>query len=339
MEEYTDTFDAQELRRARRSFSTLGFGAVAILAITVGLQFAAAFVISGTAPEIYSNNIFRLMLSFIPIYCVGMPVGIFIMRKVPAVQCERESFGVGAVIKIFLICIFMMYSGSIVGAIVNAAIGNALGRQIVNPVESLAMMDVPLAIRILITVIIGPFMEELVFRKVLISRMRVYGERLAIVSSALIFGLFHGNLSQFFYAAALGLVFGYVYLRSDSIWYSFGMHAAVNFIGGIVSAEMIKRSGISSMLSDGAAGLAPDPGSVMEAIGPGMFLWVGFMLLLIVLWVLGLAMLCGNAHKARFCRAEQQLPKGTAFSVSWLNAGMIILTIGCIAMMVYTILR
>ena len=51
------------------------------------------------------------------------------------------------------------------------------------------------------SVVLAPVMEELIFRKVLIDRTIVYGDKAAVVLSGLLFGVFHGNFHQFFYAS------------------------------------------------------------------------------------------------------------------------------------------
>ena len=52
--------------------------------------------------------------------------------------------------------------------------------------------------------IIGPLCEELVFRGLLAGRLARYGQKPGAFISALLFGLYHANLEQFFYAFALG---------------------------------------------------------------------------------------------------------------------------------------
>ena len=69
--------------------------------------------------------------------------------------------------------------------------------------------------------------------KLLIDRIHVYGEGTAIVLSGVAFGLFHGNLSQFFYAAFLGCMFAFLYVRTGRILYPILLHAAINLLGGL----------------------------------------------------------------------------------------------------------
>ena len=76
-------------------------------------------------------------------------------------------------------------------------------------------------------VILGPIFEEWMFRKQLIDHTRKYGEKTAILLSGLAFGLFHMNLFQFFYAFLLGVMFGYIYMRTSKLRYSTAMHMII----------------------------------------------------------------------------------------------------------------
>ncbi len=66
--------------------------------------------------------------------------------------------------------------------------------------------------------VLGPVAEELLFRGILLRTLAPFSKKLAIFVSALLFGLFHGNLLQAPYAFVLGLVLGYVALQYRLIW-------------------------------------------------------------------------------------------------------------------------
>jgi membrane protease YdiL (CAAX protease family) len=54
--------------------------------------------------------------------------------------------------------------------------------------------------------VLAPISEELLFRGYILRALRPYGKRFAILGSAILFGLFHGNLLQGPYAMLVGLV-------------------------------------------------------------------------------------------------------------------------------------
>ena len=64
----------------------------------------------------------------------------------------------------------------------------------------------------------GPVSEELIFRGAGLRTFEKYGKVFAILMSSLIFGLFHGNIPQFFFAAFVGIIFSYVTLEYSILW-------------------------------------------------------------------------------------------------------------------------
>lgn len=64
----------------------------------------------------------------------------------------------------------------------------------------------------------APISEEILFRGLILRSVEPYGKKFAIFSSALLFGLFHGNLSQAPFAFVVGLVLGYVTVEHNIVW-------------------------------------------------------------------------------------------------------------------------
>ena len=66
--------------------------------------------------------------------------------------------------------------------------------------------------------------EELLFRGVVIGLLKPAGERVAVLLSAVLFALAHGTLTQIPFAFVLGLVFGYLYLRTGNLLLPMVLH-------------------------------------------------------------------------------------------------------------------
>ncbi len=87
-----------------------------------------------------------------------------------------------------------------------------------------------------LTPIFSAFIEELIFRKILLdSYPSVYGYRfIFFLVSSVLFGLIHyfnlGSLVNTVPYMVVGLYFGLVYLVTDNIFYSLGIHFLNNFI-------------------------------------------------------------------------------------------------------------
>ncbi len=71
---------------------------------------------------------------------------------------------------------------------------------------------------LLLIVLLAPLLEELLFRGVVLHGfLKNYKPSHAIVSSALVFAIIHGNLAQGLGAFFIGLVIGWIYWKTNSI--------------------------------------------------------------------------------------------------------------------------
>lgn len=82
--------------------------------------------------------------------------------------------------------------------------------------------------------ILAPIVEELMFRGAIFDTLLPFGRRFAMVSSALLFGLFHGNLIQIPFAFLVGLVLAYVRSEYGMIWC-----IALHFINNCILVEIL----------------------------------------------------------------------------------------------------
>lgn len=79
--------------------------------------------------------------------------------------------------------------------------------------------------------VVIPVMEELLFRGVVQRRFRVMMKpRWAVICTAVIFALYHGNLLQAIYTFFLGIIFGYLLEKYHSIAAPVTAHIAANLI-------------------------------------------------------------------------------------------------------------
>lgn len=101
-----------------------------------------------------------------------------------------------------------------------------------------------------------PLVEELVFRGLAFSRLRrKMGFWPAALISALIFGTFHGNLTQGIYAFLLGLLIAWVYERTGRFWTCVLFHAAANLLS-ILASNFTDEFSIVLAVACGAAAVA-----------------------------------------------------------------------------------
>ncbi len=84
--------------------------------------------------------------------------------------------------------------------------------------------------------VVPGFVEELLFRGVILKNLLPYGRTTAVFASALLFGVMHQNAGQLLYATVAGLVFGYVFVYTKSLWCCVLMHVCNNFLSVLSTA-------------------------------------------------------------------------------------------------------
>ncbi|MEE1296336.1 MAG: CPBP family intramembrane glutamic endopeptidase [Bifidobacterium sp.] len=323
------------VRRARRAYSRIGAGisvVVAIwLAMTLGLQSLAMYLMHSTT----LSSWLALVINDVVLYCLAIPIGYMIISTVPVEPTHRYRLPARRFCALLVMCVPLMYGGSIIGQLLAGALSSGTSTNRIDSfVDSGSWLLTSVAM-----VVIAPIVEEWLFRKQVISRLRRYGERTAILVSALLFALFHVNLYQFFYAFALGLMFGYVYTRTSALRYSVAMHMIVNFVGAVISPALLQWTE-----STGALALAVNAASTLGAGGSPavtgaqmayLVAMCAFGLAMLALFVIGIVLLVRERRRFVLYTAPDELPRGTVATAVFANPGMIVfLVIGVIGTLV-----
>lgn len=322
-----------DLKLARKQFSRMGLGVFLIYAVALAVQLVIALVLRYTIPGLLENEWIYWLLTTVPLYAVGIPAGLAVMLPKPKQEAVYEKMTAGRFICLIFIAWAMMYFGALVGNILNSIFTATTGVEVGDEVADLAL-SASILPKLLFMVVVGPIMEELVFRKALIDRMRIYGEKTAVVVSALLFGLFHGNLAQLFYAFTLGLLFGYVYLRTGKLRYTVILHVFINFMGSVVSAFVVNSVDTDTVLSVMEEGADP---ALLVQLAPQMAVAAIYNLVVIAMLVAGVVLFFVKKRDVHFERAPLQLPYGTLGKTVFRNFGMILLLVGCAALIVLSL--
>ena len=83
--------------------------------------------------------------------------------------------------------------------------------------------------------VVGPIVEELVYRGGILMSLRRFGDKFAITVSAILFGLMHGNILQAIFATIVGFVLGYICVKTNSLRYCIIIHMLNNFVSLLLS--------------------------------------------------------------------------------------------------------
>lgn len=320
---------ASQYKTAKKTYSRVGLALFGIGLISMGGQLLALAVLSNLQIDYSASGWAVWLITFLPIYGVGIPVGLLMMRRLPAETPWQIPLGGENFCLLLLMCFPIMYGGNIIGTLLSGLLS---GGSAENAIVSYVSDESPL--KILVMVVLAPLLEEFVFRKQIIDRCGKYGEKQAVLFSGLTFGLFHMNLFQFFYAFGLGLVFAYVYTRTRRLRYSVIMHMIINFMGSALAPWLLSIVDLEAISSLAEGNI--DETALAEVL-PGLMLYGGYVLLLLFLFVAGLVVLIAQRERFVFAPASEELPKGQRFSAVYCNVGVILFTVLCIGMCVVSL--
>lgn len=220
--------------------------------------------------------------------------------------------------------------GAIIGVIIELALSYNFGTMGGGQTISNMMLGSNDLWRILVVGIGAPVVEELIFRKFLIDRVHKYGEGIAIFVSGFLFGLFHGNFSQFFFATGVGLFFAFIYVRTGKIWYSIFLHMIVNMSTSVISVNLLENLDYAKMDAFLMLDMASDEATSMAMeLLPSLLLLIGWFLLLAIFVIVGWILWIIKGKKMFLKKSEEYVEKGK-LCTAFCNYGMIIFLLLCL---------
>lgn len=313
------------LKDAKRAYSgaQLNIALYLIISLVLSAGVSVVLVASGTA-ELPSWATY--VLSFGIMYCIAFPIYLLLSKRLPASKPEEHRMPIGQVLLAFLCCECISISGNLIGTIFNLILTMLIGIETSSDMLTEGVFGDSTIIFTSIAVLLAPFVEEMMFRKVLIDRIRKYGDGTAILISGIMFGLFHGNFSQFFYAAGLGLLFAFIYVRTGRVRYTITLHVMVNFWGSVMPFLMLRSVDTEAMF----AAIDANDFSALTSMISDMIPFLCFVACNYMLALAGLILLIIYRKKIRISPPAIPLPKGKRFGAACLNLGCILLVAGCL---------
>ena len=295
----------------KKIFRKIGYSLFTMVVALMIAQIVTLTALNLFAPGIEENPWYIAFLIGVPFYLVAFPIFLLMMRKVPnGPKGESNRMSFKDIIVTFFISMGATYIFNIVGNIINILISRIKGSDVINPLEMIDGISNVIPV-IIIVVILSPIIEEIVFRGVLLDKLRGYGDGSAIWFSALTFALFHGNLSQFFYAFALGLIFGYIAIKTNTIRYTVILHILVNMFGSVIMPGLVLSGNIILTMIAG--------------------------LLIISFIIIGSILFISNYKKMKLEITENEYDRDVRSRIVYWNIGMILYYISCLFLFVSVI--
>ena len=179
------------------------------------------------------------------------------------IRVKSRTMTAGVFFSVLCLCIGSQMANSI-WVMVLEFVMNLFGRSALGILESVSGQSDSLSM-FLYAALIAPIAEEIFFRGFVLRSLQPFGKRFAVFGSALLFGLFHGNLLQTPYAFLVGLVLGYVTVEYSMFW-----AVILHLINNLVLADLLSR--VTMLLPEMAA-------SVLQLLIFGSFAIAGIVIL------------------------------------------------------------
>ena len=241
--------DRQELRQTRRKLT--GTGAVLLIYYMIMTELVTLVLMVDTVifavRYALANHPYEFMEIFEPIYqhmletatsnawgnilAIQVGTGILLLWKKPRYfkqlfhREKKMTFGTF----MQLLCVFMSVQllFSLLQMLVEWLL-NLVGLSAMAALE-MATVSTDTFSMFLYAGFLGPIAEELLFRGLLLRTLESRGKRFAMFATALMFGMFHGNILQSPFAMLVGLVLAYVALEYSIVW-AIVLHIFNNFV-------------------------------------------------------------------------------------------------------------
>lgn len=239
----SDVYEARQTEFLREQQKKSEKKEIRVISLTMGcaiiayilLQYVLGFVLVqlNLYNEYMSNpvlnySIYVLCVSFLSVL---VPFGVmallnrkkYVYPAIPKTPIKASKtvawvgFGMGC-------CIVANYLVAVVITVVNALTGFELAQGDMtepNSVFSCVLLVMCLSI-------MPGICEELAMRCFSLQLLRKYGKGFAVFAVSIVFGLLHGNVVQFIFAFLVGLVLGYVTVKTDSVVPAIFIHAFNN---------------------------------------------------------------------------------------------------------------
>lgn len=283
----------------------------------------------GTEIYLYAQQILILYVITIPLcmLIIGRPLE----EERPALQ-EKKHCKPLALLIFFCVAEFFAIAGNLLGTVLMNIVGILRDVTPENDLNSLLQNSSPITV-LLVVVILGPIMEELLFRYAITRRLLPYGEKTAVLLTGLFFGLAHGNFYQFFYCFAIGALFSYIYVRTKSLLYPILLHIFFNFYGGflpilfmgMLPTDLSEPSKIDIFLDNFIAYAVP------------ILSYAAYILLTYAAAIAGFVLFCIFLPKLRFAPSHLPIRPERRTRILFCNAGVILFLLVSVLILAFSL--
>lgn len=300
----------------RLSFTAMGFfGASLIGTAIVSIMVVFSTLVTDNKQDLLINSspeFLYLFSAFLTVLGMGIPFMIFLLvRRARADEYLRFDRIKPGLFIVFVIagsglCMLMNIPAGMLASFLEG-VGLAAPQSDPSPITT----PISAFLAIFSTALLPAIFEEFAFRGVMLSAFRKYGDVFAIVTSSLVFGLVHMDISTSVFAIGAGLIMGYAFVRTGNLAVSIVIHFLNNSVAVILNELSLRSdSDLSSVI----------------------------MLLLIAVGIV-LLIILGISKKLTFKPGKSVISLTACQKVSavFTNPGFLLLTLVCVTFSIYQI--
>ncbi len=204
-----------DYKRANRAYLYMILATIAFVIVYSGW-----IIVTGRDISVIANNAFCEMMILLPAVIVVLFSGDRLSVLMPFKKVKIPT------ILFTLLYTVMLYPISILANSISMLFVKNRVLELSDQILQLPMWQMLLSIGIF-----GPFVEEIVFRGVMLHSYQRTGRITgSIILSAFLFGLMHMNFNQFFYGFLLGIMLALLVEATGSVLTSFIAHATFNSV-------------------------------------------------------------------------------------------------------------
>ncbi len=245
-----------EKQKIRRSANACGLGLIALFAIMYFWSFVYVrlSVILGLpvktalnfASDPFSSQLIGIVVSGImvvlPFFVVALSMGLKFSTDISFKRSEKGLF-LPCLLLGIAFCLFSSFATAYGGQIFTIFGIELPSADAVYPKGLFGI-----AVAILSTAFFPAFLEELALRGFVLGVLRRGGDTFAIVCSAVVFGFMHANFDQIVFAFLVGLVLGFITVKTGSVWCAIAVHFANNLNSVIITYLSDREQMLSTLL-------------------------------------------------------------------------------------------
>lgn len=283
--------------KMRRCLNYCGWTFIILIISWFTLSFFTIYIPFTTEYYMFFNEL-SLGIAILISFC-------FLKASSPKAPFQKKKVPFNHIMMLTSVCIAVGYIGNLISSQFIAFWNVFTNSNVTNEVSDI-IMNIDLVQNFLFVGIVAPFLEEFFFRKLLIDRMRPYGELLSVIISSAFFALFHMNFSQLIYAFGVGLVLGCLYYRSDNYIAVTALHSLFNIVMGVIPTVFYGKI-MQFFIELEYIQESSEIFSLFREYAVPLILYAVYAIAILALVIVGIVVFASNVKKVRPIKSEYPL--------------------------------